>query len=148
LARYNPCLACLGGVGAVGTEKLQGQHPVASNVDGAVRDEDVFVVGEEDEDEDVASKIYDGETVRAPGSDSSPSEGAPLQRDIRDNRPRTDLDKPDEPTDSTPGRYYIRPDDTLLGISLRLGVDVSATTSPSPFIWNALLRIRAEHSVS
>ena len=148
MARYNPCLACLGGVGAVGTEKPQGQHPVASNVDGAVRDEDVFVVGDEDEDEDVASKIYDGETVRAPGLDSSPSEGAPLQRDVGDNRPCTDLDKPAEPADSTPGRYFIRPDDTLLGISLRLGVDVSATTSPPPSIWNALLRIRAEHSVS
>ena len=146
LARYNPCLACLGGVGAVGTEKLQGQHPVASNVDGAVRDEDVFVVGDEDEDENGATKIYDGEA--APGLVSSPSEGAPLQRDIRDNRPCTDLDKPAEPADSTPERYYIRPDDTLLGISLRLGVDVSATTSPSPLIWNALLRIRAEHSVS
>ncbi|KAH9987333.1 hypothetical protein BJV74DRAFT_755503, partial [Russula compacta] len=50
LARYDPCLACLSGIGALGSEKVRGQHQVAPNVDGAVRDEDVFVVGEEDED--------------------------------------------------------------------------------------------------
>jgi hypothetical protein len=27
---------------------------------------------------------------------------------------------------ASPGRYYIRPDDTLLGISLRLGINVGA----------------------
>jgi hypothetical protein len=129
LARYNPCLACLGGISAVGggTEKLQGPlvHTAASNLDGAVRDEDVFVVGDEDEDGD-----EDGEGARAPGmvSLSSPSEGTgPLELDNRLG-PCADPDKRDEPTDSnqdSPGRYYIRPDDTLLGISLRLGVDVS-----------------------
>ena len=120
-------------MGAVGTKKPQGQHPVASNVDGAVRDEDVFVVGDEDEDDDGASKIHDGEATQAPGMVSPPSEGTrPLQLDIGDNRPCADPDKRDEATDSnqgSAGTYYIRPDDTLLGISLRLGVDVSATTS-------------------
>jgi hypothetical protein len=137
--RYNPCLACLGGVGAVGTEKRQGQHPVASNVDGAVRDEDVFVVGDEDDDEDASgtTRIYDGEAATTPGMVSSLSEGpGPQQLDIKVG-PCADPDKRDDPTDSnqgSAGRYYIRPDDTLLGISLRLGVDVSATTGlPLPF---------------
>ena len=109
-----------------------------SNVDGAVRDEDVFVLGDEDEDEDRDSKVHDGEAASVPGMVSSLSGGTgPLQVDIGDNRPRADPDERDEATDSDQGNagtYYIRPDDTLFGISLRLGVDVSATTSPAlPF---------------
>jgi hypothetical protein len=135
LARYNPCLACLGGVGAVGTKKLQ-HHPAASNVDGAVRDEDVFVVGDEDEDEDGASsETDDGEAAKASGVATPLSEGAgPPEPDVQ-ARPYAEPDKPvelTEPTDSnqgSPGRYYIRPDDTLLGISFRLGVEVSTTTT-------------------
>ncbi len=133
LARYNPCLACLGGVGAVGTKKLQGQHPVASNVDGAVRDEDVFVVG--DEDEDGASETDDGEAAKA-GVAPPPFEGAgPPEPDVQVIRPYAGPDKPDEPTDGnqgSPGRYYIRPDDTLLGISFRLGVEVSTSITNLP----------------
>lgn len=141
LARYNPCLACLGGVGAVGTKKLQGQHhPTASNVDGAVRDEDVFVVGDEDEDEDGASsETDDGEAAKASGVATPLSEGAgPPEPDVQ-VRPYAEPDKPAEPTEPTdsnqgsPGRYYIRPDDTLLGISLRLGIEVSTTTTSLPF---------------
>ena len=134
LVRYNPCLACLGGIGAVGSEKvLQGQHHAASNVDGAVRDEDVFVVGDEDEDE--VSETHDGEATKAPGVRLPPSEVAePLKPGITVG-PCADPDGSDKAPDSdqgspASGRYYIRPDDTLLGISLRLGVDVSATMSP------------------
>ena len=109
-----------------------GQHPLttASNVDGAVRDEDVFVVG--DEDEDGASDTDDGEAAKAPGVASPPS--GPPEPDIQ-ARPYAETDKPDEPTEPTdgnqgsPGRYDIRPDDTLLGISLRLGVEVSTTAT-------------------
>ena len=59
LARYNPCLLCLGGMGAVDPGQVdrsvavRGQQQVALNVDGAVRDEDVFVVGDEDAEEQV-----------------------------------------------------------------------------------------------
>jgi hypothetical protein len=54
LARYNPCLACLGGVGAVSSKGKKWDEALSSsNVDGAVRDEDTFMVGDdEDEDED------------------------------------------------------------------------------------------------
>ncbi|KAJ7940760.1 hypothetical protein B0H13DRAFT_1585505 [Mycena leptocephala] len=52
LARYNPCLACLGGVGVVGagasTSALKQSAPTSRNVDGAVRDEDTFVLGDDD----------------------------------------------------------------------------------------------------
>ena|SRR6266403_1451771 len=148
LVRYDPCLACLGGVGAIGTKNLQGQHPVASNVDGAVRDEDVFVVG--DEDEDVDAVTDDGETTKVPGVAIPSSEGVrPPGLDVRE-RPYTDANKPDSNNDQgSPGRYYIRPDDTLLGISLRLGVDVSATTTSLPLPFGILhCTTRAEHSAS
>lgn len=104
---------------------------LASNVDGAVRDEDVFVVGDEDEDE--ASEMDEGEVAKASDVASPPAsppfEGAgPTEPDVQ-VKPHAEPDKPDEPTEPTdsnqgsPGRYYIRPDDTLLGISLRLGVE-------------------------
>jgi len=101
---------------------------VASNVDGAVRDEDVFVVGDEDDEE--VPDVHDGEAVEVSGTTATPNDrpteaaGPPILSD--------DVHEPDEPPNaiqSDPGRYYIRPDDTLLGISLRLGVDVSAVTS-------------------
>jgi len=137
LARYDPCLACFGGVGAVGSERVWGQHHVESNVDGAVRDEDVFVVGDEDEEED--SEMHDGGTaktlaVKPPPSgvakplehgDISPGAGPRADRDSDPN-----MNTSDESPDSNqggPGRYYIQPNDTLLGISFRLGVDVSST---------------------
>ncbi|KAI0254949.1 hypothetical protein BJV78DRAFT_1350650, partial [Lactifluus subvellereus] len=128
LARYNPCLACLGGVGAIDSGKagssltVREPQQVASNVDGAVRDEDVFVVGDE-EDEEVPD-VHDGEAVAVSNTTATPNDrpteaaGPPIISD--------DIHKADEPPNtiqSDPGRYYIRPDDTLLGISLRLGVD-------------------------
>jgi hypothetical protein len=129
LVRYNPCLACLGGVGAVSAEKVQlGQHQVASsNVDGAVRDEDVFIVGDEDEDE--ASEMHDEQAAKTPNEIQPPFEVTkPLSPDIS-VKPSADPNQSDTDPNSnqgSPGRYYIRPDDTLLGISLRLGIDVSA----------------------
>ena len=91
LARYNPCLACLGGVGAVGTRKLQGQHPVASNVDGAVTVRD----------EDGASET-DGEAAKASGVPSSPSEGpGPPEPDVQVIGPYAGLEANKPPYEST-----------------------------------------------
>jgi len=45
LARYDPCLSCLDGVGLVSAT-------IAKNVDGAVRDEDTYVVGDDDDDDE------------------------------------------------------------------------------------------------
>jgi hypothetical protein len=61
LARYNPCLLCLGGMGVVDPRKvdrsLREQQQASLNVDGAVRDEDVFVVGEEDGEEQTPKRV-------------------------------------------------------------------------------------------
>jgi len=147
LVRYNPCLACLG---AVSSEKvLHGKHQVPSNVDGAVRDEDVFVVGDEDEDE--ASEMHDGEDTKAPGDIPPPSEVAqPLKSDISLEHRADSLPSDEAPDNnqSSPGRYHIQPHDTLLGISLRLGIDVSTTYKSFSFVEAFQLCIRAERSAS
>ena len=129
---------------------------MVSNVDGAVRDEDVFVVGDEGEDEDGASETDDVEDAMASGVVSPPSEGARSPEPDVQVRPYAEPDKPNEPAERTgsnqgsPGRYYIRPDDTLLGISLRLGVEVSTTTTTSLSLPYGIphRKIRAEHSAS
>ncbi|EIW57331.1 uncharacterized protein TRAVEDRAFT_105394, partial [Trametes versicolor FP-101664 SS1] len=59
LARYNPCLRCLAGVNAVKTRpsaasssQRHGDNAATrTNIDGSVRDEDIFVVEDEDESE-------------------------------------------------------------------------------------------------
>lgn len=160
LARYDPCLACLGGVGAVDSaEKARGQHVVVSNIDGAVRDEDVFVVGDEDEDED--SEMHDMAVAKAPNT-IPPLSGVakPPERNASTNTTssvKPDPNKSEEPSDGDhgiPGRYYIQAEDTLLGISLRLGVDVSAVLLRFFHFFRNVHRAaavhygRAEHSVS
>ncbi|KAI0300899.1 hypothetical protein BC826DRAFT_991170 [Russula brevipes] len=126
LARYDPCLACLGGVGAVDSaENARGQHIVVSNIDGAVRDEDVFVVGDEDEDED--SEMHDVAVAKAPSTILLVAKPPERNASTGTNTSvRLDPNKSEELSDGdhgSPGRYYIQPEDTLLGISLRLGVD-------------------------
>ncbi|KAJ7178577.1 hypothetical protein C8R43DRAFT_1084458 [Mycena crocata] len=97
LARYNPCLACLGGVGVVGAGKAQGPsftQPAHENrnVDGAVRDEDTFVLGDDEDDEEVPAAA----SIPAPADPATPS---------------------------PPSKYYIKRGDTLQGICLRFGID-------------------------
>ncbi|KAF9496757.1 hypothetical protein BDN71DRAFT_1445684 [Pleurotus eryngii] len=53
LARYDPCLACLGGMDAVASSRTQRNPPDGPrNVNGAARDEDTYVIGDDDEDPD------------------------------------------------------------------------------------------------
>ena len=136
LARYNPCLACLGGLGAVGSEKmLRLKHQAQSNVDGAVRDEDVFVVGDEEDEEEGTSEMREGEAAKAAG-ELPPSVAQPPKSDMSLEH-RVDpipSDKVPDDNQGSPGRYHIRPDDTLLGISFRLGIDVSTTHKSSYFV--------------
>ncbi|KAJ6577155.1 hypothetical protein B0H19DRAFT_1207732 [Mycena capillaripes] len=102
LARYNPCLACLGGVGVVGagasTNSFRQPETTSRNVDGAVRDEDTFVVGDDDDEE-------------MEPSDPSPQSPAVPASAIESSAP--------------PSKYYIKRGDTLQGIALRFGLDAS-----------------------
>jgi hypothetical protein len=115
LAQYDPCLACLGGVAVVGsgrvrTDTQQELKPTTRNVN---RDEETFVIGDDEfeDDDDVQPSGLD--TPAAPKSNAnlpSPAESAP--------------------TPSPPAKYYIKRGDTLQGISLRFGLDVSTFCAP------------------
>ncbi|KAJ7583355.1 hypothetical protein C8J56DRAFT_790619 [Mycena floridula] len=86
LARYDPCLAC-GGFNIVGGS--------ATNVDGAIKDEDNYVIGDESEDEEEEEEPV----VEAVVADDN-------------DRPAV-----------TSSEYCIKKQDTLLGISMRFGVN-------------------------
>jgi len=136
LARYDPCLACLGGVGAInaGNNKGKQVQRLNINVDGAVRDEDTFVVGD---DEDESGDEQTG------GPDCRPSSPPPPYVASLPAMPMDELE-PSTPEVSTaseashtntangssteistpsPSQYYIKPGDNLLGIALRFGVN-------------------------
>ncbi|VDB84760.1 unnamed protein product [Peniophora sp. CBMAI 1063] len=133
LARYDPCLACLGGVRAVGSGQSSTDAP--RNIDAAIRDEDVYAIGDDDDEEDADP----GETSAGSsgGSDGLPAPATPPPA-YATELPIQGLTNPATPTSSTPSqddgtnekmeedvprRYYIRKGDTLLGIALRHGVD-------------------------
>lgn len=161
LVRYNPCLRCLAGVNAVNTtSSTAGSHIHAEtvatarkNVDGSVRDEDIFVVDDEESDSDFEDESDNSHSEsehiqRKPASEtiqehSNPPHinGATAFHTLRSDSalsavPRSSPEVvqasvPDASVQATaespgtPPRYFIRPEDTLLGISLKLGIDVS-----------------------
>ncbi|KAI0049780.1 hypothetical protein FA95DRAFT_1556484 [Auriscalpium vulgare] len=130
LARYDPCLACLGGVGAVGdgAKGRDGESGEARNVDGAVRDADVFLVGDEDdEDEDVEPLYVDegaqvAEVLPPAYEDESTAAWASAAEESSPKPESAEEPSKSKSTDDS-GIYYIQPNDTLLGLSLKLGVN-------------------------
>ncbi|KAJ6513368.1 hypothetical protein C8R45DRAFT_1154578 [Mycena sanguinolenta] len=72
LARYNPCLACLGGVAVVGSGKSD-----RNNIDGAVRDEDNFAIGDDEDDEEQAA------VDPAPAQETPVAQGPPSEYYIK-----------------------------------------------------------------
>lgn len=108
LTRYNPCIFCLGGVEVVGARSSKGKQqqlvpPDKVNINGAVRDQDTFILGDDDEDED-----EDGE---APPPYLEQTSSQAQEPDLSENS-------------GSPHEYFIQPSDTLHGIALRFGVDV------------------------
>jgi len=164
LARYDPCLACLAGVGVIRASSSAGSRPGArsvraENLDGAVRDQDLFVLadGDEDEDDEDDDSSVDGEeggqvyrSAAPPPPDMIPTV-SPLLKTPPPPPPVTD-DTEEAATDITPAPptlnedsqsakqdapvvYRLRRGDTLMGIALRFRLDVrffhgSYTLSP------------------
>ncbi|THH33052.1 hypothetical protein EUX98_g1102 [Antrodiella citrinella] len=160
LARYNPCLRCLGGKDVVQRSRRRDlEDGVGStrreeeNVDGGVRDADVYAIGDDededeggDEDEDEGSDEDEaGEDLRGQGvSNAQSSTFVPTQSvTIKDRHttssasssqkhPSRDPEEPDAPPTqdvtatnprAVPSKYYIEPNDTLHSISLRFKLD-------------------------
>ncbi|RDB26202.1 hypothetical protein Hypma_006844 [Hypsizygus marmoreus] len=137
LQRYNPCLACLGGVALVrSTPSLPTSsvtHNRVANVDGAVRDRDTFVLGD-DEDEDSEAELdekleTDGAAEPSPPAKAIQRPSTPHE-DLEIQHPIPSAGSPDskeEPvtaaSQSTPLKYHITKTDTLQGIVLRFRVD-------------------------
>ncbi|KZP31721.1 hypothetical protein FIBSPDRAFT_944792 [Athelia psychrophila] len=130
LARYDPCLACLGGVGAIFAGSSKGKGPLLGpskhvNVDGAVRDEDTFVLGDDEDDEESGDEAE--EQGPPPAYASSLPEGDPVS--ATDPAPAPSIHGSDGASlkstgisTSDPYKYYIRPNDNLQGIALRFSV--------------------------
>ncbi|KAF9466561.1 hypothetical protein BDZ94DRAFT_1187314 [Collybia nuda] len=122
LERYNPCLVCLGGVGVV---RSGSNTPVSPhmNVDGAMRDEDVFVLGDEDEDTDCENKQSERNIQLVPQRPTP----VDLEHGNDHSTLRNTADKisTELPTLNylSPSKYYITRTDTLQGIALRFGLD-------------------------
>jgi hypothetical protein len=131
LARYDPCLACLGGVGALsaGSSRTKQVSSQNINVDGAVRDEDTFVLGD-DEDDEEGGEINESSDRRGSSSPPPPySSELPVNQSgpstpIITQEFQTCTEDAAGPSTSAPSKYYIKPSDNLKGIALRFGVDV------------------------
>jgi hypothetical protein len=131
-------------VGMSGPSSSKGQRfmiPADVNVNGEVRDQDTFILGEDDEDDDNEEERL--ESSADDGAASIISSPPPLYESIVDpwkeespphetaNRTSNSFSQAEEPSfpkpDNTrPYRYYINRNDTLQGLSLRFGIDVSA----------------------
>jgi hypothetical protein len=128
---------------------VRGQQQVELNINGAVRDEDVFVVGDEDVDEQVL-EMSDGEAVQILSTppNALPTELTRQPKHDVTGTPRGDSEEPPDSSHASHGRYYIRPDDTLLGISLRLGINVGAVRFFSSTSFGVTALYRAEYFVN
>lgn len=153
LARYEPCLACLAGVGVIRASSSAGNRPGArsvrvENLDGGLRDHDLFVLadGDEDEDDEDEDSSADGEeggqvhrSAAPPPPDVIPTvsplpKTPPPPPPVTDNADEAATDiTPAPPTlnedrqsaeRDAPAVYRLRRGDTLMGIALRFRLDV------------------------
>ncbi|GJE96583.1 LysM peptidoglycan-binding domain-containing protein [Phanerochaete sordida] len=140
LARYNPCLHCLGGVGIVHAHSSTSIAHAASkpqNLDGGLHDDAVYAIGDDDEDEDDEDglRATPGDTLLSTPSTPPPAytelDEPPLQpsdtqqtdSEHHDRDTLQDIEDSREGSSSAPSKYYIQPKDTLVGIALKFGVD-------------------------
>ncbi|PFH53091.1 hypothetical protein AMATHDRAFT_138453 [Amanita thiersii Skay4041] len=118
LRQYDPCLHCLAGVNVVGMgQKSKKDTEQGSSSSTVVRDQDVFVLGD-DEDEDEEPIIdFDLALGEAP---------PPYEEKVRELSTHV-LEEVEaeaqELVEPTPIKYYLSQSDTLQGIALRFAVN-------------------------
>ena len=107
---YDPCLHCLGGAdvvasGMASTSKL----PMAM-------DQDLFVLGDDDEDAEALPQVGPYEEV---------AQDLEQAREVVNTEGQGDGSIEPNQRNPTPVKYYLTPSDTLRGIALRFGINVS-----------------------
>lgn len=108
------------------------------NLDGGLHDSEIYAIGDDDDDEeDQEGKLGTVPGDNSPSTPATPppaytelddplSQGANTQTNtLQDNDKPPEQDEAHEASISAPSEYYIQPKDTLVGIALRFGVDVS-----------------------
>ena len=120
------------------------------NINGEVREQDTFVLGDDDDEEEnkeERSEILGGDGACSASISSPPpppfyeSIVDPWKEELPPNEPTTPtLDsnplaeepspKPVESDNTRPHKYYLNRSDTLQGLSLRFGIDVSVIICP------------------
>jgi len=105
------------------------------NVDGGVRDADVYAIGDDDED-DEEDGVEEEDERRVPSDNPILSSSAGHEHTFASSSssqipsPTPRLEEPNDPlrqdtaTRAVPAKYYIEPTDTLHSISLRFKLDV------------------------
>lgn len=138
LGRYNPCLSCLGGTAVVSASSssrhlspgLATSEKNVINVDGALRDNDMFVLG--DDDEEVDHKVEhkpsgNTESSNIKASQLGVTSSEPILNHASHSQAQTEPGPPSEQTsfryEAVPPLYYLERGDTLQGIALRLNVN-------------------------
>ncbi|KIM68434.1 hypothetical protein SCLCIDRAFT_1209248 [Scleroderma citrinum Foug A] len=131
LGRYNPCLACLGGVDIVSSSSFVRRTQKDSvNIDGALRDDAMFVLGDDEEEDDGSSPADYAPSTEPPPSYtaastkpslSHPSNSSPVTPSgglLSDQDTNAIVSE-----DVVPSIYHLSRGDTLQGIALRFGVN-------------------------
>ncbi|GLB40494.1 hypothetical protein LshimejAT787_0803650 [Lyophyllum shimeji] len=120
LTKYDPCLACLGGVGVV--RSASGSTP--RSAPSVARDAEAFVLGDDEDEDDLDEGPALGDAV-PPTQGSIPSPETLLEDKMNTTTPpEAEADtRAEKNTDSLPVKYYIARSDTLQGIILRFGLD-------------------------
>lgn len=128
------------------------------NMDGAVRDEDVFAIGDEDDEDrgegDAAALtpppayVELGDEVSRSWSTVQPSSGPAGARTVsselghetetsaREGDVSQQQNDETQASSTAPSKYYIKSGDTLTGIALRFGVDVRPVLASHPRIYS------------
>jgi len=97
---------------------LKGFEGTPKNVDGAVKDEDMFVLGD-DEDEAPSEEEAPPAHAEAATTPTIPEHETPATEAQAITSHSADHTAPTSP------QYYIKPGDTLQGIALRFGINAS-----------------------
>lgn len=126
---YNPCLSCLGGVGVVSSAFTRDIRTANNNT---MRDEDVFILGDDEDDEDDAHELASVSLISEPAPPAYPlassSSSSSLTSELILTAQTSDASEGHAEVMVTgeqyiPSRYYINSRDTLQGIALRYGAN-------------------------